>query len=254
MTHFSQSLRHWRKLRRFSQLSLASEAGVSARHLSFLESERARPSRDMVVTLCEALDVPNVSRNQLLEQAGFAPLYPVSRFDSAHLAPAREGLIRILDRHDPYPGILLDREWRIVRLNRMARMLFSMSGLGEGDSTLRLLESPGVMAAMIENWPEVGHHMMQRLRSESRAAGGIAALDHAVRLLERDPDVSGYAPDGPLPPMISTIYRAGDLRLNLFSTFLQIGGAEDLVLTDLKIELMMPADDASKAWLDVAFG
>ncbi|SMR72000.1 Transcriptional regulator, contains XRE-family HTH domain [Aliiroseovarius halocynthiae] len=252
MDKFSQSLRHWRGLRRYSQLALASEAGVSARHLSFLESERARPSRDMVISLCDALSIPNADRNRMLEAAGFAAIYPVSALNSAEIAPAREGLVRVLERHDPFPGILLDREWRLLRFNAMAKRLFSLSGLSEGDSTLRLLETPGLMASMIENWPEVGHHMLLRLKAESRAAGGISSLDHAIRLLERDPDVQRYTPKGPVSPVLPTIYRVGDVRLSLFSTYLQIGGAEDLSLTDLKVELMMPADEASRNWLEAA--
>lgn len=252
MDDFSQTLRHWRGIRRYSQLALATEAGVSARHLSFLESARARPSRDMVISLCNALSIPIADRNRILEAAGFAAIYPVSALNSAELAPAREGLIRVLERHDPYPGILLDREWRLLRFNAMAKRLFLVSGLAEGDSTLQLLETPGLMASMIENWPEVGHHMLLRLKAESRAAGGIAGLDRAIRMLERDPDVQRYTPNGPVSPVLPTIYRVGDVRLSLFSTYLQIGGAEDLSLTDLKVELMMPADEASKNWFEAA--
>lgn len=254
MDNFAQNLRRWRGNRRLSQLALAGEAGVSARHLSFLESGRARPSREMVLRLCETLEVPRVARNELLAAAGFAPLYRRSALDADHMAPVRAGMERILVRHDPYPAVMLDRLWRIEAVNPVAGQLFAAAGMGPGDSLLDFIAGPGQAAGVIENWAEVGHHTLMRLRAESRAAGGIDALDRAAARLARDPLVAGYLPEGPLPPVISTIYRAGGLRLALYSTFVHFGGAEDLTLNDLKIELMFPADEHSRAVLEVMGG
>jgi len=148
----------------------------------------------------------------------------------------------LIRKHDPYPAFVKDQLWTIVKMNDMARILFGMAGLNEGDSMLDYMVQPGICAQAIENWGEVGHHLLTRLRNESRAAGGIPQLDETVVHLEQDSDVMSYCPQPPLPPIISTIYRAGDLRLPLFSTFAQFGGAEDLSLTELNIELMFPAD------------
>lgn len=250
MQDFPALLRRWRGQRRLSQLGLAAEAGVSARHVSFLESGRARPSREMVLRLSEALEMPRAARNEILGAAGFADLYPQSPIGAEALAPARAALDRVMMRHDPYPAVLMDRDWALVALNGSATRLFGAVGLGPGDSALSLLDLPGGPASVIENWGEVGHHMLHRLRAESRAAGGLALLDRAAARIARDARVAAYQPVGPLPPVVPTIYRAGGLRLPLFSSFLQIGGAEDIVLGDLRVELMFPMDAEGAALLE----
>jgi len=113
-----------------------------------------------------------------------------------------------------------------------------------------LLDLPGGPGVWIENWPEVGHHLLTRLEVESRALGGGRVLDRAADRLRRDPAVAGFAPESPLPPLIPTIYRAGEMRLSLFSTFMQVGGTEDITLSELRVELMFPANEASKAVLE----
>lgn len=246
MQSFSDHLRHWRGQRHFSQLALATEADVSARHVSFLESGRSRPSREMVLQLAEALTVPKPERNKMLEAAGFAAHYRAADLTDADLAPVRRAMERMLDRHDPYPGILMDREWRILRLNRTAGVLLGMAGLSEGSDLLGAMLDPGRGAALIENWGAVGYHLAQRLRSDSRAQGGMHRLDQAAAQLLRDPLVAGYSPPDVALPYIPTVYRAGDLRLSLFSTIAQFTGAEDLTLSNLQIELMFPADDPAE--------
>ncbi len=247
MTSFGPHLRQWRTTRRLSQLDLALEANVSARHISFLETGRAAPSRQMVRHLSEILSVPPARRNDLLEAAGFRAAYERLPLDDAALAPVQTALQRIMHRHAPYPAIMKDLSWRIVDMNTPAAQLFGAAGLGLGDSLLDFITTPGQAAAVIENWGEVGHHTLHRIRAESRAAGGIAVLDEAVAALARDPAVAGFEPSHPLPPIVSTIFRLGDLRLPLFSTFAQLGGAEELGLAELAIELMFPATAEAEA-------
>ncbi|MBS8227393.1 helix-turn-helix domain-containing protein [Vannielia litorea] len=250
MSDFATELRRWRGVRRLSQLALAGEAGVSARHVSFLESGRARPSREMVIRLGRALEVPPAGTNVLMEAAGFAPMHRASGLDDAHVRPMREAMERVLERHAPWPGLLLDRTWHILRMNRPAQQLFAMAGLAEGESLLGLLDPPGRAVELIENWPEVGRHTLARLRAESRAAGGIDALDRAAAKLAADPAVADGGTERALAPVLATIYRASGMRLALWSTYMQIGGAEDLALTDLKAELMFPADAEAEALLE----
>ncbi|WP_368343797.1 helix-turn-helix domain-containing protein [Pelagovum sp. HNIBRBA483] len=249
MTDFATLLRQWRRSQRHSQLSLAHEAGISARHLSFLESARARPSRNMVMQLAQALDLPRVRVNEFLTAAGFAAAYSQTPLDAEALAPVRAALERVMENHAPYPAVLMDRDWGILGMNGAAERLFGMAGIGMGGSGLALLDLPEGPAAWIENWPEVGHHLLTRLEVESRALGGRRVLDRAADRLRSDPAVAEFAPEGPLPPLIPTIYRAGEMRLSLFSTFMQLGGTEDITLSELRVELMFPADEASKAVL-----
>ncbi|PTX56062.1 Xre family transcriptional regulator [Litoreibacter ponti] len=249
MTKFGPHLQFWRKARRLSQLQLALEADVSSRHISFLETGRAQPSRAMIRHLSDILDVPNARRNELFDAAGFAPQHQRSALSDDHMQMVSGAMSALLSRHDPFPAVVLDPLWTLVQMNQSASKLFAMAGLGPGASLLDAAKTPGTAAQMIENWGEVGHHMLQRLRTESRAAGGILALDQAAEALVRDPDIAAYQPPAILPPIITTIYRSGPLRLPLFSTFVQFGGAEDLAISDLKIELMFPADPDAETLL-----
>lgn len=243
MQNFGEHLKFWRNERRMSQLQLAVEADVSSRHISFLESGRAGPSRSMILHLADVLDVPRQQRNGWLGSAGFAALYSESNLNDEHMGSVKSAMDLLIEQHNPYPAIIMDRVWSLVSLNPVATMLFGLAGLKTGDSLLDYIAQPGRAASMIENWGEVGHHALTRMRSESRAAGGIPELYEAAATLAQDPDVAAFDPKPPLNPVVQTIYRAGDLRLPLFSTFAQFGGAEDITLTELKIELMFPADD-----------
>lgn len=237
---FSQSLRTWRQARRFSQLDLALEADVSARHISFLETGRARPSRDMIGRLGEALQLPLDARNQMLNHAGFAPRYPMRHWTDAEMAPIREAVDHMLVRHAPFPALAIDRIWTVERMNGPASTLFSLLGVGEGDSLLDLMMSDQ-LPDLVENWPAVAHHVAQRLRTESVAQGGVAELDAAVARLADVPQ-----PDAVTAlPVVPVILNTGTLRISMFSTIAQFGTPEDVLLDNLRIELYFPADGES---------
>lgn len=245
MTTFSDSLKSWRKQRRFSQLDLALEAEVSSRHLSFLETGRAKPSREMVERLGAALHLPLAVRNQMLTLAGFAARYPGRDWQDAQMAPIRAAIDHMLMRHDPYPGFALDRMWRVVRMNQSAQRLFGLLAVREGADLLEI-SSSDLLPQVIVNWPEVAQHLALRLRTESAGRGGDARFDAVAEELTKAAGPSGTEDT---PPVIPTIYRIGDQQLSLFSTIAQFGTAEDLSLDDLKIELFFPSDEASKAVL-----
>lgn len=242
MDTFPQTLRTWRRARRFSQLDLAVEAEVSSRHISFLETGRSRPSREMITRLCDALQLPLDARNQLLTHAGFAARYPGRSWDGSDMGPIREALEYTLTRHAPYPALALDRVWTVRQMNPPAEALFGLLRVTTGDSLLDLLMSDA-LPQVVENWPAVAHHAAQRLRTESAAQGGIAALDTAASHLAQQ----GAAPDGPPTPVVPTILNTGTLRLSMFATIAQFGTPEDVTLDDLKIELYFPADAATRA-------
>ncbi|MEQ8368284.1 MAG: helix-turn-helix transcriptional regulator [Roseicyclus sp.] len=237
MTEFANTLRSWRRARRFSQLDLALEAGVSARHISFLETGRARPSADMIGRLSEALHLPMDARNQMLTRAGFAARFKERAWDDAAMAPMRKAVGHMLDGHAPYPGLAVDALWTVLRMNPPAAAMFGPLGVAEGGSLLDLMVSDH-LPVLVENWPEVAHHTARRLRLESAAQGGIKRLDAVADALSRMPAPRA----GSAGPVVPTIYRWGDRRLSLFSTIAQFGTPEDLLLDELRIELFFPMD------------
>ena len=244
MSSFPDELKTWRKSRRFSQLALATEADVSLRHISFLETGRAKPSADMVGRLGDAMQLPLSARNHMLMAAGYAARYSGRAWDELEMAPLRTAIDHTLKNHAPYPAIALDDDWRLVRLNEPAEKLFAMLGTAEGMSLLDVVMQP-TMSETIENWPEVARHTALRLRTESNAQGGRADLDRVAEYLEA---VEGETSDT-AAPVVPTIYRAGNIRLSLFATIAQFGTPEDVTLDNLKIELFFPSDEATDAFL-----
>jgi len=245
MTPYPGLLKEWRKRRRMSQLDLAVEAEVSARHISFLETGRSRPSPDMILHLSEVMDLPVDTRNQMMRAEGFAPRFASTPIDDTAMSPIRDAVEWTLQQHAPYPGLVLDRLWNVVKLNSAARRLFKPLRIDEGQSLLTLVTNP-LMAELVENWPEVAHHTILRLRAESANAGGVPELDAAARVLWQQ----GHArPDTTIGPAIPTIYRFGDQRLSLFGTIAQFSTPTDVTLDDMKIELFFPADEPSARFL-----
>ena len=249
MHDFHTALRSWRRTRRLSQLKLANEAEISPRHLAFLETGRARPSRGMVLRLAGVLLLPRGEQNGFLAAAGFAPQFPVLPLDAEEMVQVRQAMGWTINRHAPYPALILDRLWSIVAQNGPAKALFGPAGIGEGSSLLAALADPAVFSGLIENWVEVGHHTLLRLKAESARAGGIAELDQAVASLATQPEIAGFQPKTANRAVLPTIYRMGDRRLSLFSTYAQFGAAEEVALSDMKIELMFPADAEAAAFL-----
>jgi transcriptional regulator with XRE-family HTH domain len=248
-TSFGDHLKGWREQRRLSQLDLGFAANVSARHISFLETGRAKPSRAMVLQLSETMQVPRAARNVLLHAAGFADVYRSRDLNAADMAPIRAAIAWTLERHDPFPALALDRHWTVVNVNKAAGYILSAVGIGAGDSLLEALTHESPLRAALENWPEVRQHLLARLRVESAQLGGDATLDGAAALLAREAVGIEHDTAGILSAVIPARYRFGGAVLSLFSTIAQFGTAEDIALADLKIELMFPADELTRAAL-----
>ncbi|SLN44378.1 Helix-turn-helix domain protein [Falsiruegeria litorea R37] len=242
MADFGPALKEWRTTRRMSQMDLALSAGVSARHLSFLETGRARPSRGMVLRLCDELSVPNAGRNQLLTAAGMAPAYASRSPDAEDLKPLKEAVAWMLDNHAPYPAMALNRHWQLEEMNGPAAMMLSASGLQLGDSLIEALVSNEALRGALDNLEEVERHTLARLRTELTHFGRDPVIERAVEALQarvsRD--------DAVLPAVIPARYRMGDQLLSFFSTIAQFGTTGDLAMSELKVELMFPADDATR--------
>lgn len=251
-------LRAWRARRRMSQLDLALDAGVSQRHLSFIESGRAAPSREMVLTLAERLELPLRERNRLLLGAGFAPVYPERSLDDEALAAAREAVRRVLEGHEPYPALAVDRGWRLVMANRMIRILTvgaAAALLEPPVNVLRLSLHPEGLAPRIVNLGEWRAHALARLQSQIEASA-----DEELEALYRE--LAGYpAPEAPRCDMSGDGFgsnafvtpirlRTERCELSMFSTTTVFGTPVDVTLSELAIEAFYPADRETAAHLN----
>ena len=241
-----EQLRDWRTRRRMSQLDLALEAGVSARHLSFLETGRSRPSRDMVLRLCEELAVPLRDRNRLLLAAGFAPAYEERPLEAPELEPVRRAVAQVLTGHEPFPAAVVDRWWNLVAANRNVSLFLEgvTAHLLEGPANvLRVSLHPDGMAPRIVNLAEWRGHLLDRLRREVAATAD-------TRLAELLAEVEGYpAPRESAPPRppqgaiaVPLVLRHRDRELTFFSTVATFGTAVDVTVAELSIEAFFPAD------------
>jgi transcriptional regulator with XRE-family HTH domain len=238
-------LRDWRRRRRLSQLDLALEAGVSARHVSFLETGRSRPSREMLLHLSEQLDVPLRDRNQMLLAAGFAPAYTERAIDAPEMAPVREALDRILKGHEPYPAVVVDRWWDLAGANAGVALLTSMVAphlLEPPANALRITLHPEGMAPHIRNLPEWRAHLLDRLRREVAVTGDgrlAALLDELTGYPGAEAALAAHEPGIAVPLRLD----AGGIELRFFSTISTFGTAVDITLAELAIEAFFPADE-----------
>ena len=245
-TTFGPALKEWRSRRRVSQLDLGSLAGVSARHISFLETGRSKPSREMVHHLSEYLEVPLSERNALLHAAGFAAAYRSRDLSDDEMSQVRAALDWTLERHDPFPALALDRHWTIVRANSSAEIMIGAIGLGEGGSMLSAITDTKRMEAAIANWDEVAQHLIVRLRTESAFVGGDPLLETTADLMVEEQRTRWPARTGFLQAVVPIQFKAQDMVLSLFSTIAQFGTAEDIALADLRIEMYFPADEETR--------
>jgi transcriptional regulator with XRE-family HTH domain len=244
-------LRDWRKRRRMSQLDLALEAGVSARHLSFVETGRSRPSADMVLQLADQLEVPLRNRNQLLMAAGHAPTFEQHELEDPEMEPVRQALQLILDGHDPYPAVVIDRSWEMLAGNRAVALLTAGVApelLEPPVNVLRVSLHPDGVAPRIANLAEWRGHLLDRLERQI----ALTADPALTTLLE---ELRAYpAPERPparLDPEIAVPLRlrtdAGELAF--ISTVATFGTAVEVTASELSIESFFPADAATIAAL-----
>lgn len=247
---FGTLLRTWRERRRLSQLDLANQAEVSARHVSFVETGRSMPSRAMVLKLADALDVPRREQNQLLTAAGLAPVYSERTLDDPDMSAVRAGITRVLEAYDPFPCVVVDRGWNIVAANAGAGVLLDgvAPHLLAEPNALRIALHPDGLAPRIRNLGQWRHHLVSRLRREVAAGGsaGLAALLTEIDSYEGDStptrDLGGVA----VPLELTTPHGK---ELTFLSTVTTFGTALDLTAAELSIEAFLPADEQTAAAL-----
>jgi transcriptional regulator with XRE-family HTH domain len=247
-------LREWRERRRLSQLALALDAEVSTRHLSFLETGRARPSREMLLRLTDRLEVPLRERNTMLLAAGFAPAYPEHDLDDPALEVVREAVDRVLIGHEPFPALAIDRYWTLIAANRIIPALLTGAApelLQPPVNVLRLSLHPDGIASRIANLPEWRAHLLARLsrQVEITADSRLADLLEEVQRFAGSRDTRGMDEPG---AYLSSTSVAVPLRLHtehgllsLLSTTMVFGTPVDVTLSELAIEAFFPADAAT---------
>ena len=252
-----QLLRSWRDARRMSQLELSLEAEVSTRHLSFVETGRAQPSRELIVRLAAHLDVPLRERNELLLAAGYAPLYPHGDLDDELMQSVRAAVRQVLAGHEPYPAIVVDRRWELLDANASVGLLLEgvdPAQLEPPVNVLRLAMHPDGVAPRIANFGEWRAHLLVRLRRQ-------VAATHDPQLSSLLAELRGYPCDQPEPAVempgpgeivVPLRLRNGDAELRFMSIVSTFGTPLDITLQELSIEAFFPADAATAAALRAA--
>lgn len=245
-------LREWRNRRRRSQLDLSLDVGVSTRHLSFVETGRSRPSPELVLAVADHLDVPLRERNTLLLAAGYAPRYTETPLDDEALAQVRASLQRILDAHDPYPGVVIDRQWNVVLSNTGALGLLDGVAehlLGPTINVFRLCLHPDGLASRTTDLGVWAGYLLDQLDRAIARTGdpALVALAAEVREYETVQGLGPARPNGDAPTVVVplTVDVAGT-EVALFTTLATVGSPNDVTLDELSIELFYPADPASE--------
>jgi transcriptional regulator with XRE-family HTH domain len=250
---FGPMLRQHRVARRLSQEEMAHQAEVSTRHLSCLETGRASPSREMVLVLGSALDLPLRDRNTLLTAAGYAPVYSARSLDDAALEPVRRAIDHLLAAHEPFGAVVVDRDWNVLRLNAGAQRLlaWALEGLAPPPEALRNVVvatlHPGALRGRIVNLAEVAATLVDRARRELAVEADPArraALAAWIAAATVDGHHAGAAPSA--GPFIPLHLRKGDEELRLFTTLTTLGTPIDVTAQEVHIESYFPADDATE--------
>jgi transcriptional regulator with XRE-family HTH domain len=247
---FGEHLRDWRQRRRLSQFDLAQEAEISTRHLSFVETGRSLPSREMVLRLSERLDIPLRERNALLVAAGYAPMYRERALDDPALAPARKAIEALLRSHEPHPALAVDRHWNLVAANRMVPHLMEgadPSLVQAPLNVLRLSLHPKGLAPRIANLVQWREHIFERLRHQVNVTGDatLAALLDELRTYPV-PEGCDERIEGELVGVLMPFrFRAPGGTLSFISTTTIFGTPVDVTLQELALETFFPADEAT---------
>ncbi|MFC7515360.1 helix-turn-helix domain-containing protein [Herbaspirillum sp. GCM10030257] len=258
---FASALRYWREKRGFTQLRLSTESGISQRHISFLESGRSQPSKEMVLKLGIVLDVPLRQRNVMLLAAGFAPAYQERNLSDPELHSVKQALDFMLQQQAPYPALVVDRLWNLVMPNGpAATMIRWLLGMPEQQpiprdgqiNVARLMLDPAGLRPYIPNWKEVCGDMLHWIQREAMSDGPGS---EATRLLEELTAFDGIAMATRTPnldaralPFLPVTLKKGNVSLNLFTTIATLGTPHDVTVHELRIESFFPADAATAEW------
>ena len=251
---FRARLVWWRKRRGLSQLQLAMAATCSQRHLSFLELGRTRPSREMVLRLSTALNIPLRQSNQLLLAAGYAPVWAESDFGTQNLAPVTAALDRMLGQQEPFPAVVVDRHWNLLQANRGAVALVDfLVGPLEPDTKINLADAlvgPSVLRPYLANWNEIVRYFVRSVEGDAAMDGAEESAALLARLLAYDEVKTALAAPATTSvesPVLAMHFRKNGTDLNLFTTIATLGTPQDITVQELRIESFFPMDDETGA-------
>jgi transcriptional regulator with XRE-family HTH domain len=247
---FASRLVWWRKRRGFSQLELALAADCSQRHVSFMELGRTKPSREMVLRMATALELPLRRSNELLLAAGYAPVWTEREFGAEALAPVREALAYMLAQQEPFPAVVVDRRWNVLRANTGAIALVEfLVGPVTPGATLNLadaLVAPDVLRPHLVNWAEVVRHFIRSVEADAAADGTAATNEFLQRLLDYEGVrelLPATLPPADATPVLPMHFRKDGAEIRLFTTIATLGTPQDVTLQELRIESFFPMDD-----------
>ncbi|GAB4379636.1 MAG: helix-turn-helix transcriptional regulator [Elainellaceae cyanobacterium] len=257
---FGLLLKQWRSQRGFSQLDLAVTSQVSQRHISFLESGRAKPSREMVLQLAEVLEIPLRQQNLMLTAAGFAPVHAETDLSAPEMASIRKALDFMLRQQEPYPAIVVDRYWNLLLTNPAANRLLNAFIAPEElqahfyrDGKVNLMRAmfhPQGFRPFVMNWDDFSGHLLQRLHREAIAEGESEQSQSLLNELMSYPGIAEiWHPSARTTQntMLLTVHlKRGDLELEFFSTIATLGTPYDITLQELRIECLFPANDSTE--------
>jgi transcriptional regulator with XRE-family HTH domain len=240
-------LRYWRQERGKSQLELSMDTGISQRHLSFVESGRSSPSRDLLSTVSDALNIPLRERNALLLASGFAPLYSEQSVDAEQMAVVTLAIDRMLEQHEPHPALVLDRYWNVIRTNKAAPQFFGsfvdLDARPKPRNLLDLMFDPGGMRPFVEEWEKVAAGLLQRVRREAVGQVLDAKLQDLLKRLREYPGVAALKPPlAPQIPVLPMVFRRSSQRFSYFSLITTVGTPQCITAQELRVECMFPTD------------
>lgn len=244
-------LREWRERRRMSQLNLALEAGISSRHLSYVETGKAQPSREMVARLADTLEMPLRERNALLVAAGYAPKFRETPLAMPAMSLVRQAIGQMLKQQEPYPAFVVNRYWDVLQTNEAMPRIFNRLKPGgpKHGNVLRQIFDPGDMRPFVANWEEVAGEVIRHVHNDVAAAPTDVRMRELLEEVLRYPDIPANwrsrEPGASPLPLLTTRLRNDEVELTFFSTFSTFGTAHDVTIEELRIESMFPADDAT---------
>ena len=260
-TEFASCVRSWREHRKLSQLDLALTAEVSQRHISWLETGRSLPSREMVIRLSEAMSIPLRERNSLLLSAGYAAVYTENDLDDPSMKPVLDALKQVIYHHESTPAVVVDRFWNVKMNNSMADALFDLvgdvkkmwSGISNSDeiNLAMLTLHPQGFKPYIKNWDKIAPVFVRRLQQEAASSGDKELNKHVERLVE----ISGISdfssgPGAALLPVLPFEIDLGSLTICMFSVISTFGTAQDITTDELRIESFYPNDEKTKSFFE----
>jgi transcriptional regulator with XRE-family HTH domain len=238
---FGRGLRHWRRIRGVSQLELAATAATTTRHVSFLETGRSRPSREMVDRLGDALTIPLRERNRLLEMAGLPPSYVEGGLDSHDLAPFQAAIDRLLAAHDPYPGFVLDRHWNIIQTNQGSELFLASF------DTRNIIElALGAWRPLIENWTPVAVALRERMAADLLRFPDDRVLEELHDRLGEALGTSAPRSETSTSRVICPHFNIGGTTIRTITVAARFESVTDITLDEIRVELTYPEDDPSE--------